>query len=146
MNEFDKDINAEDQFIEADMRADVADDPGFCSIVVQEFKDTLGNCNVSIHMEDDMGGVNPVGLYAPFNSSGIKDAMNECLKSHPDAWINWEHPSFEGVTFQIRRQDGSCERFFRTQTKGVFARRKIYQKRNPGSVVSFTMFPVEEQS
>tara|TARA_R100000742_G_C4279664_1_gene105120 strand:- start:4402 stop:4845 length:444 start_codon:yes stop_codon:yes gene_type:complete len=140
------DLNADDQFIEADVRDEVTNEPintdiDFCSLVVSEYAN-----KVSLHIENDMGIPDPVGLFLPENKVDIQEAINQTLKDHPGIWIRWEHGSFKGVHFQIRRGNGVKERFFRTDTKGAFARRKIYAQRNPDSVVSFTMFPEESQT
>ena len=143
--EFDKDINAEDQFIEADQRDEAnSNTPEYYSLVVRECLDM-----VSMHLEDEMGNITPIGLFDPSSETRIQTEINQMLDKYPKLWIQWEHPKFAGVHFQIRRGDGSKERFFRTPTRGLqesFARRRIYAERNPGSTVSFTQFPIENQS
>ena len=125
-------IKADDQFIRND---EIHDLIPRVQIVVEKQGSML-----NIHTIDQDGVIDYHLLTQPENKDKIQETMNRLLIQYPSAWISWADPGITGVCFQIRENSGRIARFFRSDTRGAFNRRKTYANQNPSSTVSFVLF------
>ena len=129
MGDFFDDLNSDEQLIRNN---EIMDN------MPKTIKVCKSNGNVQVQsMSSD--GFDIDTLYSGRDQAKIQDAINEHLKSYPESFIEWESPGITGIVFRLRFDDGKRQAWFRTDTKGAFARRKVYASQNTGSTVSFSI-------
>ena len=118
-------ILADDQFIEHDARAEVQ-----AALEAEE-----------IHVTADRGNVHVIHcgelLYSGRDKDKITVAINGVLTTSPESRVVFDNPGIEGIVYTVRKANGTVSRWFRSDTRSAFYRRKAYANQNPGATVSF---------